>query len=772
MSKDKRCEYKSRIEFRYDALTLKSQSPILNPKAKAESPETRTSEGAKSSHSHPHSSQYDSQEPLINCRGQNAIDDQFSVAKCDRLDPGLNDDEVMKAAERDADHIFSLNSDRRVKSVFKLDSFRVGDDYDATVPESSKPRASETPVSGFSPGKECQYDATLPSLEFSSLPASFWTQLESTVFSSGNFGLSLLDEWSPQSLIDTTTSSQSWKMSLVDGFTKHSTKDVFDTGTSNTLPSMSKSHSDPSYNKWIEPSSDRSPRTSLREESSPAVISDHCIDLNDGIDDSYLSHWHNNVLEALPPVLREVSSMINAFPALKHAILAVSACNLGRSRPEIKLCTEKGTFYGPSRRHQHRSQNYYNAAIRMLTHFSEAQYKADSMPILAVLLLFSYIEIGTGSFSGFSLHLHGVEMLISDQFNTFKTRHVGRKLLGVWIRLRAYNWWLRRPFSAFNFQKSLDLMGISSSLEDIFWTYDMRREVVLMILCESHRLNCMVLMERSLQGNTATGTESISSMCYRNIEEHLGHSGRSKLWRPKILVPDEDYLLLLGKQLKRLNDWHSMLQMCDLPIESFAPTRFDVADAFTATTFVVHPLKFQTHSAAMDYAYYINARIMQSTDILDSLTQDEDSGVLKDEDKINPWIVILLRIAAGLDFMTCVRQNVYTVGIVSQLLACVLRCPSLLVGQWVEQWIKRFTQLLIFEEGSAPILQVLDILRTVNHERENGRHIFAAYTEAADGVRLDSYNGQDITSLIVYGKMKRTGRLFCDHIAIKAEVPT
>ena len=468
------------------------------------------------------------------------------------------------------------------------------------------------------------------------------------------------------------------------------------------------------------------------------------------LDIKYLTHWQTHVLRALPPVFHELTTMLQEYQAMKNAALAIAACNLGRSLSEaqVERLSEDRllTSYRPSREHQHHSQGYYISAIRDLANLPASYYISHAISTLAVMLLFSYIEIGTGSFRGFSLHIHGAEKLISAQLSSLSLNATGRKLLGVWTRLRSYQWCQQLPLSWADFQRSLRLL---SSGDAILWVYEMRRESIIQIFAESYHLNCRSLLARVPH-----------SIVYGDGED----SG--SLFLGKEVCADQ-----LRRRRDLLTKWHSMLKLHDLPVESFSTRRFETC-AWEESELSVEPLRFQCHEAAMNYAYYVSSQILQDVHFLESVPFDGMNGVSGGIGTISPWALLLLRVAAGLDHRACAQENTYTVGVTTLLMTCALHGRSLLVGKWIERWLGKFRALSIFEEGCVPILQALDILRTVNSERAGGRDIFFLFDgDSGDNLRLDSYSCQNITSLNVYGRDRVTSQYFQARIPIQTSQP-
>jgi hypothetical protein len=174
----------------------------------------------------------------------------------------------------------------------------------------------------------------------------------------------------------------------------------------------------------------------------------------------------------------------------------------------------------------------------------------------------------------------------------------------------------------------------------------------------------------------------------------------------------------------------------------------------------IEPLHFKSHASAMNFAYYITARVLQCLEPLESLHKgcliNNDEGCQETE----RWIQVLLRIAAGIDWEQCVRLNTYKVGFASLLLACALRTRRLETGLWMQNWLDGHLKGFHFEEGNFPVFQILGTLRLINHERMSGRDVLALFQTMDDqggSGKLGSYHSQRLSSLWIYGRCRRTG---------------
>ncbi|KAK1148580.1 hypothetical protein N8T08_009587 [Aspergillus melleus] len=347
------------------------------------------------------------------------------------------------------------------------------------------------------------------------------------------------------------------------------------------------------------------------------------------------------------------------------------------------------------------SQRYYGSAVQQIARSINRNSLSSPSHILAVLVLFCYFESAMGNFIGFGCHAQGVYTFIQTHFAAIASDQLGRELTAAWILAKNHNWWLRMHFSSVSLQLRQPSLALPPDISHILLAINARRAVVTSILCESYRLNNVALLQ---------------------------------LWPCGHRHPDltvDQCIASLEIESKKLDEWHSALPQCELPIESFPG--FDALDRESGN---FHPLLFTSHTLAMNYAYYACSRILQCTTLFHNLRQPQNPSATaaETETETNYWIRIILRIVAGLDKQTCFRENVYSIGISSLLAACLLRCHDSIIGTWIETWLSDWrSNNSALEEGSFPIAQVWELTRLINEEKAAGDDIYAIALPEDDG---------------------------------------
>jgi hypothetical protein len=482
----------------------------------------------------------------------------------------------------------------------------------------------------------------------------------------------------------------------------------------------------------------------------------------------YLHHWRTHLLGTLPTQFAEVENLVDRCLALRPAIIALSACDLARARMDVRRCTighETQWLLSPNREHQQYGKRYYNLALHELARMDYS--KQESTSLLATLMLFAHIESYVGSFRGAAFHHHGIEHLLSARHGFCGQSVLAGDLVSIWVSLRAQNWRFRIPFTVPDFQRSLADLGLDP--EQVLNPSAARDETVMVNMLQSWRLSLMILFERY----TGRGDmESISSRCCRDYYARLPPPGVTQPWRPKEPIPDEDYEALLAEQRMGLDRWYAALPPSHLALESLALK----SSAQDPLQLGQPPLQFNTHQAAMNYIYYVAARIFQSKEGIDEFLAPSPLSLhhsaQPDHPGVDHWLRLLLRIIGGLDIMACARHSSYSVGILEILHMCHLRLPrcSQIIRSGVHYIIAGYVNNCITHEGSGLVLSFQHVFEEIEEQRGLGRDLFYIIPRfSPDTQRQLIYD--DTKPNVVYGRDKTTGKFFCQFIPPRSKVP-
>ncbi|CAI7645811.1 unnamed protein product [Penicillium bialowiezense] len=447
----------------------------------------------------------------------------------------------------------------------------------------------------------------------------------------------------------------------------------------------------------------------------------------------YSTYWEDHCLPALPPMFRSMTELLN-FAPLRGAILALSACNISRIQAERKSSASlmsTGT-YRPNLQHQTRSQLYYSSAIKKFTALTPDDYSNNLPLILAILVTFGYIESSMGNFDGFNCHVQGLSAFLLELREGTKDPLI-RDLLAAWFQSQFLVWWARLYFSSFDVQRHLPSIQMPSVLSESPGSLHERRAVVLGILCESHQLN---------------------------TKETLGYWDESEMLSmapfPVSQVESRPlWVVQLEEASNKLDAWIMHLPQSEQPIE----------DAVS----LISPILFQSHGAALNFAYYVTARIMQCTSFLYSLQAYDPQSLHNGCFETENWVRLLLQITQGVDMHTSITMNTYTIGFSGLLLAASLRCQDLSLGLEIEQWLQNLKSMQPTEEGAFPIYQTLAVAKAINRQRMLGRDVFCVSQPVDDGggsPKFHGYNSQLISSLLMHGRWRDSGDFFTEKMEL------
>ncbi|SPO01549.1 uncharacterized protein DNG_04222 [Cephalotrichum gorgonifer] len=431
-------------------------------------------------------------------------------------------------------------------------------------------------------------------------------------------------------------------------------------------------------------------------------------------------------------------------------IVALSACRLSRIQPQGKLFNTSrspGLCFRPDAGHESLSHEHYGAVMRKVAWWDPQAFDANPNLGLAILVFFCYLESSMGNFREYRVHSDGAKKLMRSNPG-WMIRH-GAGLLAAWVEVETQNYWRRVHFSTPSFHWSHGTQPpLGPQAESVLNPTSHPRATVLTILCETHRLNTAAVASC---WDRCWGKDPQDGATAASIPAGSEQSDIALLLNLTL----GEYATLLQVQSKKLDDWIAFLP-------EFYQDKGPHAAAPGRRGLDIQPLYFKSQASAMNFAYYVTARVMQCIGPLESFELTSHVDVDDKYEEAEPWILTLLRIAAGLDWEECVRLNVYTIGFVSLLPDCIMRSRNPAVGLWMQDWLEERLKGDAFEEGNFPVFQVLDILRLVNRERADGRDVvslFQAVDDEGGSGKLGSYSSQHLTSVCVYGRCRTTGRM-------------
>jgi hypothetical protein len=160
----------------------------------------------------------------------------------------------------------------------------------------------------------------------------------------------------------------------------------------------------------------------------------------------YITHWEGSCIGALGEIFLTITKLIGVHQPLKHALLALLACNLSRSRPEQSTIQQQRLLYSPKRDHLIAFQQYYSSAVGQIARYPETKSSSSTSLTLATLVFFCYMESAMGNFQAFAYHSKGISDFIHLNLLQLASDALGPKLISAWLQAKYQNWWLRLYF--------------------------------------------------------------------------------------------------------------------------------------------------------------------------------------------------------------------------------------------------------------------------------------------------------------------------------------
>ncbi|KAL7917101.1 hypothetical protein ACQKWADRAFT_307594 [Trichoderma austrokoningii] len=475
-----------------------------------------------------------------------------------------------------------------------------------------------------------------------------------------------------------------------------------------------------------------------------------------GILGFYMSIWRLHCLPALNLTFKSMDSLRGQSSLITDTMATLAASRMSRKLPRKRLLMPSDSLafkFRPDFDHESFSSELYGSALRRMSCWSPENFDSNPMLAFAALVLFCYAESAMGNFKGFYIHSQGIEELMRKYADRIFPHGAG--LLAAWVEIKMQNWWRRAYFGVPEFfQDHFDSL-LRPELQFTSNTRGGCTATILWILCESHRLNTAALIacwakqgkRRRMRQNTVPEVIDNSTLAFE---------------QPTI---SSEIVALMMIYSKKLDEWRARLpDSMEVEVNPNCLKHLDWKGPEHEAIY------FPSHKLAMNMAYYVVARVMQCAGPLQTFANASMHNADNLYEEIEAWIFILLRIAAGIDWEDCVCLNAYTIGFTGLLLACSLSSRSLETGVWIQQWLEKRLGPGGIEEGNFPVFQILDAVRLINRERKNGLDVVALFQTVDDGGgngKFGSYSSQFISSMLVYGRCRSTGKLASYHVSTR-----
>jgi hypothetical protein len=378
-------------------------------------------------------------------------------------------------------------------------------------------------------------------------------------------------------------------------------------------------------------------------------------------DSKYLSHFFAVVRHILPPDLDFLQDVAISPEIVLNAALALGAASLANLRGSYTCPGPKSRRIVWSTDRIHKAQAlYYAAKALSLATSDTSSQSVSSLVTTHVILLFVEVELGT--FEGLRRYLTSMNKLVQCEKHRLinsvsgkaimrgvdHSRAVLRIVAGLWsegdIELPdAVNLWPQHP-SAMTPTGRVHRLGNDAIVSEV----RMVHFSVLQMHQDIQSPTLLLLLRTVMEfgpWRESTGSEMDTFM----VDPVAGfEEARNDLRRTS-----------------------RHLKACEIPAGvpsiNVRETQKTVSLLEEGITNIV-PLHFCTHEQAMDAADYAFAQLLCDEALLMEYLSPAPANSTP-----NPWLVLLLRIAAGLDASNCMYRNRYRRGIVVMLVHASLR---------------------------------------------------------------------------------------------------
>lgn len=476
----------------------------------------------------------------------------------------------------------------------------------------------------------------------------------------------------------------------------------------------------------------------------------------------YLDMWKKHCIPALHPALGRLGTRSDLPSIVQDAVLALSACHLSRRIPREKPfdpAETPGLSFKPDPGHQIVSLEVYGSVLISLARCYVDVHTANIDLILTSTVLLAHFELLMGNFRQFGSHSMGATTLLSYLETAGTIPHLWAcELIANWTQAKAHSWWLRLHFSTPDFHLSSKSQACSLWLMDVLEKSTDSRAAIMSALCECCRLKSIALLEG--WGAIHFGSKERLSKNYHFGKPVFGPALPYKAaWSATPAVT---------AQRAFLDRWYKGLATSEQPIEAMEQS---AVTAFYSEwePLDVRPLRFVSHQAAMNYAYYVVSRLLLSQIAIEDPECRSPNSYVDSIQEANSWAFMLARITAGLNWTDCTRLNTFVIGLSTLFLPCALGPLDIRISLWMQNWLEQRYATDALEEGSFPVLQSLQALRIVHGERRKGRIsdvLFSCIEDEGGAGKYGSYNSQNFTSLLVYGHDISTGQAFSRTVGI------
>lgn len=401
-------------------------------------------------------------------------------------------------------------------------------------------------------------------------------------------------------------------------------------------------------------------------------------------EERYIAHFQAYVSTLLSPAFLELKNLVFDFPVLRDAAMALSASNLAHLQASTKMLTNdvgNREVALPDCSHLSHGLKFYEHAVQKLANHSSEDGNSLALTLAATLLLAEF-EMESGTPKAFFTHVEGATALVASKHAAIAKNPLGLQLLASWASVHDRSSVSKLPFRSLDVESGgYQTAFVALNIRHLKQKYTSREGEVLNCLAESYRIHQRVILECCMRENEPedAGETMRRSVAWYSQQFNFPYARENDSRPDRRVVPGDVLIHALANQRSRLDAWHDNLSIDELPIEGFkAQDIEDQIDRSASGDLVVKALVFRTNSAALSYMYYAYSQLLSSGQVLQELSSPSLSANTEQPRAINPWAILILRIAVGMVGSTTwtLEETTYKVGLLRIVLEIALCCPD------------------------------------------------------------------------------------------------
>ncbi|KAJ4014172.1 hypothetical protein NW752_005891 [Fusarium irregulare] len=429
----------------------------------------------------------------------------------------------------------------------------------------------------------------------------------------------------------------------------------------------------------------------------------------------YLAHFRMTIAKALPVQPTYLWSLVLRYKPLYYAALALAAANLAN----IKGKHSDDGSWNPVETHLVKADIFLKQSVGLLESPS-----GELLPLQARLItmfLMTYYGLESSAVNSIWQTLCVLDDTILTQHETILSLPESDTLFQWWLHLRSFSTW---PWLHHRISVPKHLMkSLINNLEKRFLTSS---QIIHIVGIKAEHVWRRALLVKCFGYSGETTFDALKSF---------------KDWFAILkgnTTDQDDHTPSVSENHTATHDeLRSTLLEC-LPPEDFYPELLpecqDQGKGREHPTHQLQPLVLSSHDRAMEMVEYAFAQILCDSGLFSRLLDpktNHEQQFPKRESMVGknhqPWAMLIVRVALGLDLPRCAKENMFRRGILHFLFLVGLMVPGSVSYDLIDHIVRGFIDNHVISEGPFyPLRGFLALIQTVKQESEKGRTVFLA----------------------------------------------